>query len=186
MEAEVEAELERVRAELATLKAAGRPQPEVIDLKPEDVTPTESAEPTPEPANEADNGQAEEDAAREIAGIAPAAKTDLDLYKERVTKITESLASAYQAGRFMVAVYSLQDGKITLTRHTHDFPADDFPTAVKLLRQNLEGTGGPPAVQPLPRAAVNRLTAEQRLFGAKAEEPVADGQEEKEEEEDDE
>jgi hypothetical protein len=58
------------------------------------------------------------------------------------SKQTDEVIKAYQDARtapaWMVAVWSVKDGKVNLFRKTEAFPLADVPTALELLRQELD------------------------------------------------
>ena len=76
--------------------------------------------------------------------------------QESAAAIAESIAQARRAGSYMVAVYSLADGKITLKRISHKFPVVDFENCVALLQNDLGGEKAGAA--PPPREAMEPAT----------------------------
>lgn len=50
----------------------------------------------------------------------------------------EELQKAEQAGRYMVAIWRVEEGKLQLYRMTENFPVVDFENAINLLRENIE------------------------------------------------
>lgn len=98
--------------------------------------------------------------------------TQFDRYKERVANVMETVAAAFRSGRMLVAIFSVQDGQLQLTRHTHDFPPDDFEAATNLLRDDLaRELGAAERKSPLPRASVVRPKPMDLMFGRAIQKP---------------
>lgn len=96
----------------------------------------------------------------------PPSPSQFELYKERVANVMETVAAAFRRGRLMVAIFSIEAGQIHLTRHTHDFPPDDFEAATNLLREDLaRELGMADRKAPLPRANVVRPKPMDLMFG---------------------
>lgn len=56
----------------------------------------------------------------------------------------DPMTIAQRSGKFMVAVWRVEDGKVHLDRKTENFPTDDFGSALQLLRVELEKERGSP------------------------------------------
>lgn len=54
----------------------------------------------------------------------------------------EDLNRAVKSNSYMIAIWRVEDGVTHLDRHTMNFPYQDFYTAVKLLREDLEKESG--------------------------------------------
>ncbi len=56
---------------------------------------------------------------------------------EATDVVREAIRKARDSGRWMVAVYRVEDGRININRTTFNFPTGDYLTAVALLAANL-------------------------------------------------
>ncbi|MDQ6959974.1 MAG: hypothetical protein Q9M27_03005 [Mariprofundaceae bacterium] len=70
-----------------------------------------------------------------------------------VTEVIDALNRASLDGHFMVAVWYAADGKLNLSRITHNFPTADLLGALALLRRNLEDESLDKKPPPLPLAS---------------------------------
>ena len=125
---------------------------DVIDVPPEEISPN--------------NGDAE---------IARENKPNQYVqYRECVAAALDHLKAAYLRGRFMVAIFSVENDRLLRETVTHDFPTGDLESAVRMLKQwcqaEVERLSGQQPATPLPRAAVNRPKPLDVMFGKKAEE----------------
>ena len=68
----------------------------------------------------------------------------------------EAVTAARASGQFMVAVYFVKDGKLTLKRISHNFPVVDFENCVSLLKDDLGGERA--GASPPPREAMEPAT----------------------------
>lgn len=69
-------------------------------------------------------------------------------------EVRRALNEAEKAGRFMAAVWFIEDGKIQLRRATWNFPKDDLLKSCQLLEQNIQDelVGNEIEAPPLPVA----------------------------------
>ena len=78
-----------------------------------------------------------------------------------VQSIVEAINKAADSGRFLIAVWAVEDGKVRLVqRTTHNFPSGDFIIAQRLLDVDLDAelrrcnAVPPPDLSPLPEASL--------------------------------
>lgn len=84
---------------------------------------------------------------------------------DAVKSVEAAVAEAVKAGRFMVAVWDVSDGKLSLRiRTTWDFPRSEFDAALKLLDENF-ARERPLAPSPLPLADFAPLSGISRVVG---------------------
>jgi hypothetical protein len=95
-------------------------------------------------------------------------------YRECVAAALDHLKAAYLRGRFMVAIFSVENDRLLRETVSHDFPTGDLEPAVRMLKQwcqaEIERLSGQQPAAHLPRAAVNRQKPLDVMFGKKAEE----------------
>jgi len=125
---------------------------DVIDVPPEEISPN--------------NGDAE---------IARENKPNQYVqYRECVAAALDHLKAAYLRGRFMVAIFSVENDRLLRETVTHDFPHGDLEFAVRMLKQwcqaEVERISGQEKTAPLPRAAISRPKPMDVMFGKKADE----------------
>ena len=125
---------------------------DVIDVPPEDITPSNG-----------DAGTAQENKPNQYVQ-----------YRECVAAALDHLKAAYLRGRFMVAIFSVENDRLLRETITHDFPTGDLESAVRMLKQwcqaEVERLSGQQPTAPLPRATVNRPKVMDVMLGKKAEE----------------
>jgi ferric-dicitrate binding protein FerR (iron transport regulator) len=66
--------------------------------------------------------------------------------RRKKDELTQHLEAAREAGRYMVAVWSVKDGQVGLFRLTSEFPIQDIQTALDLLKNDLD----PITIKPAP------------------------------------
>ena len=125
---------------------------DVIDVPPEDISPS--------------NGDAE---------IVQVNKPNQYVqYRECVAAVLDHVKAAYLRGRFMVAIFSVENDRLLRETVTHDFPTGDLEPAVRMLKQwcqaEIERLSGQQPAAPLPRATVQRPKVMDVMLGKKAEE----------------
>lgn len=93
---------------------------------------------------------------------------------DAVKSVEAAVAEAVKAGRFMVAVWDVLDGKLSLRiRTTWDFPRSEFDAALKLLDENF-ACERPLAPSPLPLADFAPLLSTSQAMGEVQEGQVGD------------
>lgn len=72
--------------------------------------------------------------------------------------VQEAFKKAQESGKWMVAVWSVEDGKLKMhTRTTWQFPSGDGPIAVRHLQESIRAEQSLPVDEPLPQAELPPL-----------------------------
>jgi len=58
--------------------------------------------------------------------------------KTKKSPLDVELAKAKKTGKYMVAIWTIEDGKINLFRQTETYPIKDIQAALEMLKKNLE------------------------------------------------
>jgi len=82
---------------------------------------------------------------------------------EIANSVLRSLADATRCGRYMVAIWYLDGGKIMMTRTTCEYPQGEFAASVRLLDSDLAKEAGPALPTIMQPAGERRPTI--NLFG---------------------
>ena len=84
------------------------------------------------------------------------AKKDIPTVEEALNTVDQQMRLAEAAGKFLVTISYIENGKTYTRVTTWDYPRGDYPNVMDTIREHLEGDNTPP-LRELPRADLSNF-----------------------------